>query len=111
MWLISGGDIYTSIYFLYPLNPIQGHGRGGVLGRTYLSCHRARGRVHPGQVISPSQSHKRDTQPCVLTFTPRDNLETPVNLTCRFLDGGRKLEWPGKTCKLHTERPQSGFEP
>jgi len=35
-----------------------------------------------------------------------------------FLDGGRKPEYPerthaytGRTCRLHTERPQVGIEP
>jgi len=46
--------------------------------------------------------------------TKRTILETP----CMFLDSGRKPEYPertqeyaGRTCKLHTERPQSGVEP
>jgi len=39
------------------------------------------------------------------------NFETLINLTCMFLDGGRKPEYPerthaytGRTCQLHTER-------
>jgi len=47
----------------------------------------------------------------MLTLTPKDNLETPVNLTCMFLDGGRKPENPERTHRLHTERPQAGIEP
>jgi len=46
------------------------------------------------------------------------NLETPVNLTCMFLDTRRKPEYTdrtyaymGKTCKLHAERPKPGFKP
>jgi len=57
----------------------------------------------------------RDKQPNTLTFTPKDNLELSINLTCMFLDGGKKPEYPerthpytGRTCKLHTERPQAG---
>jgi len=45
-------------------------------------------------------------------------LETPINLTCMFLDSGRKPEYlerthayTGRTCKHHTERPQPGVEP
>jgi len=60
----------------------------------------------------------RDKQPHTLTLTLKDNLESPINLTCMFLDGGRKPEYPertlaytGRTCKLHTERPQPGVEP
>ena len=48
---------------------------------------------------------------CVLTH----NKPWSWNL---LLDGGRKLEHPerthaymGRTCKLHTERPQSGIKP
>ena len=65
-------------------------------------------RVQPGQVASPSH---RDKQPCTLTLTTKDSLETPINLTCMFLDGGRKPENPerthahtGRTCRLHTAR-------
>ncbi len=62
----------------------------------------------------------RDRQPLTLTFTPTGNLESPVNLTCMSLGCGRKPEYPEKThagtrrsCKLHTESPQSagGFQP
>ena len=41
------------IHFLYPLIPIKGRGEAGA----YPSCHWVRGRVHPGQVASPSQGH------------------------------------------------------
>ena len=53
---------------------------------------RVRGRVHPGQVTSPSQGHKRNKQPSTLTLTPRVNLASPVNLTCMFLGDGKKPE-------------------
>ena len=50
------------------------------------------------------------------TFTPMGNLESPINLTCKSLDCGRKPGNPeethadtGRMCKLHTER--SRFEP
>jgi len=45
-------------------------------------------------------------------------VESAVNLSCMFLSSRRKLEYPershaytGRTCKLHTERPELGFEP
>jgi len=51
-------------------------------------------------------------------LTPKENLESPINLTCMLLDSGRKPEYlerthayTGRTCKLHTERPQVGIEP
>jgi len=57
-------------------------------------------------------------QPGTLTLAPTVNLESPNNLTCMFLDSGRKPEYPerthtytGGTCKLHTERLQLGIEP
>ncbi|MEQ2282823.1 hypothetical protein AMECASPLE_004769 [Ameca splendens] len=73
-----------------------------------------RGRVHPGQVASPSQGN---TQTTMHTFihTPKGNLERPIDLTCMSLDCGRKPEYPvrihscmGRTCKLHAERPTDG---
>ncbi len=44
-------------------------------------------------------SHRADTNrlPFTLTFTPTDNLESPVNLTCMSSDRGRKLEHLEKT--------------
>jgi len=73
-------------------------------------------QVHPGQVASPSQGHTETK--CHTHALLRTILERPINLTCMFLDGGRKLEYPertnaytGRTCRLHTERPQPGVEP
>ncbi|MEQ2202193.1 hypothetical protein XENOCAPTIV_026824 [Xenoophorus captivus] len=49
------------------------------------------------------------------THTPKDNLESPINLTGMSLDCGRKPEYlvrthtyTGRTCKLHAERPPTG---
>ena len=54
---------------------------------------------------------KWDTQPCKLTLTPRDNLESPINLTRMFLNGGRKPDTnTGRTCKLHTEKLPARFQ-
>ena len=102
-----------SIHFLYPKRVSVGRVAGGlesipaVIGR------------EAGYTLDRSPVHHRDTQPHTLTLTPKDNfLETPINLTCMFLDSGRKPEYPerthaytGRTCKLHTERPQPGVEP
>jgi len=64
-----------SIHFLYPLNPTQ------VLSQ--LSLGKRQGRPWTGrQSITGPHRDKRDTQPC--TLTPRDNLESPINLTCMF---------------------------
>ncbi|MEQ2285138.1 hypothetical protein AMECASPLE_028781 [Ameca splendens] len=54
----------------------------------------ARGRVHPGQVASPSQGNTQTTTH-TLIHTPKGNLELPINLTGMSLDCGRKPEYPG----------------
>jgi len=48
----------------------------------------------------------------------KEDLVSPINLTCMFLDGGGKPEYleathtyTGRTYKLHTEMPQPGIEP
>ena len=63
--------------------------------KAYPSGHRARGRVHPGQVASSSQGHTEihnHTRSLLGTI-----LESPINLTCMFLDSGRKPEYPERT--------------
>ncbi|MEQ2316877.1 hypothetical protein AMECASPLE_036908 [Ameca splendens] len=74
----------------------------------------ARGGVHPGQVISPSQGNTQTTMH-TLFHTPKGNLERPINLTGMSLDCGRKPEYlvrthtcTRRTCKLHAERPPTG---
>jgi len=96
---------------------IHWSGRRGA--RAYPSGHRARGGVHPGQVANPSQGHTETNNHARSHSLLRTIfLESPINLTCMFLDGKRKLEYPertdaytGRTCKLHTERSQVGIEP
>ena len=67
-----------------------------------------------------SHHHRTNTEAknhtLTYAFTPANNSQSPFNLTCMFLDGGRKPEYPdrthtctARTCKLHTERPQLGF--
>lgn len=55
----------------------------------------------------------RDRWTFILKFRPMANLESPVKLTCLFLDFVRKLECPDsmatgtdRTCRLHTKMPQ-----
>jgi len=64
-----------SIPFLYLLNPAG----------AYPSCHWARGKWAGRQSIRD----KCDKQPPTLT---REDLESPINLTCMVLAVGRKLE-------------------
>ncbi|MED6267063.1 hypothetical protein CHARACLAT_008356 [Characodon lateralis] len=75
---------------------------------------RARGGVHPGQVASPSQGSTQTTMH-TLIYTPKGNLERPINLTGMSLDCGRKPVYPvrthtcmGITCKIHAERSPAG---
>ena len=100
----------TSIHpFSIPSHPSIGS-RGGWSLSQWSSGER-RGTPWTGrQSITGPHRDKRDKQPHMLILTPKDNLESPINLTCMFLDGGRKPEYPER-CKLHTERPQVGIEP
>jgi len=107
-----------SIHFLYPLNLSVGSWGGlepipAAIGRE-AGYTLDRSSVHH----RATQRQTRQTTTHMLTLTPKDNSETPINLTCMFLDGGRKPEYPerthaytGRTCKLYTERSQPGVEP
>jgi len=72
-----------------------------------------------GYTLDRSPVHHRATQRQTTSRSLlRTILESPINLTCMFLDGGGKPEYPerthantGRTCSLHTERPQPGVEP
>ena len=73
-------------------------------------------RREAGFTLDRSPVHHRATQTNepnnhTLTHTPKDNLESPLKLTGMFLDGGRRSEYTGRTCRLHTERPQLGIDP
>jgi len=92
------GENHASIDFLYPI--IQFEPIPSVIGREA-------GYIMDRSITGPHED-KRDKRPCTLTLTPRDSLETPINLTCMFLDGGRRPGYPerthaytGRTCKLH----------
>ena len=108
-------EIHPSIHpsIFYTVNPSVGSRGGWSLSQQ--SSGERRGTPWTGRQ-SITGPH-RDKQPHTLTLTPKDNLETPINLTCMFLGGGRKPEYPerthaytGRTCKLHTERPQATLE-
>ena len=92
-----------SIHFLHPLNLIQDWGEAGA----YLSCHWARGRVHPGRFASPSQGLRQTRHATTHAHsTPGANLETPINLTCISLDCGWKPEYleRNRTCMVENMR-------
>ena len=64
-----------------------------------------------GYTLDRSPVHHRATRQTT-THTPRTILETLISLTCMFLDGGRKPEYPERnlrrrTCKLHTRKGPS----
>ena len=84
--------IHPSIHFLYPLNPSVGSQGGWSLSQR--SSSERRGKPWTGrQSITGPHRDKRDKQPCTPSLTPKDNFKTPINLTCIFLDGGRKPEY------------------
>jgi len=103
LWLLVSSELWlqhfgSSIHpFLYPLNPLQGQ----------LSLGERRGTPWTG--VSFGCTKAKETHNHANSNLP------PVNLTCMFLDGGRKPVYPEKThaytrrtYKLHTERPQVG---
>jgi len=81
--------IHPSIHFLYSLNPTVGSWGGWGL------CQWALGESTPWTGRQSITGPHRNKQPH--TLTPRDNLETPINITCMLLDSGRKPEYPGRT--------------
>ena len=81
-----------SIHFL-PLNPSVGSGGGA---GAYPSSLRAIGGVLPWtgrQSFTGPHRDKRDKQPCMHTFTPKDNLESSINLTCNCIMFTSNGEW------------------
>jgi len=81
-------NIHPSIFYT---RLIRRSGRGG--DGAYPSGHRARGGVHPRQVASPSQGHTETNETNNHAHSHsllKTILESPINLTCMFLDGGRK---------------------
>ena len=100
--------IHPFIHFLHP--PVLTWGRRGVEPIPAFTGREA------GYTLDRSPVHQRATQrqsiqPSTLTLTPRNNLESPINLTCMFLGGGRKLEYhrkPKHTWGEHTNSTQKG---
>lgn len=99
----------SSILFSFTAHPLEDHSGAEA---TQLAIGERWG--------TPWTGRQSITQPFTLTLTPMGNLESPINLTCMFLVCWRKPQYPerthagtGRTCKLHTERPQlaGGFQP
>jgi len=90
--------IHPSIFYT---RLIRRSGHGGGWSLSQRSSGERRG--------TPWTGRQSITGPHTLSLTPKDNSESPVNLTCMFLDGGRKYPerthaYTGRTCKLPTER-------
>uniref|UniRef100_A0A669DAA6 Metalloendopeptidase n=1 Tax=Oreochromis niloticus TaxID=8128 RepID=A0A669DAA6_ORENI len=100
-WKVSGSILgysnLNSIQFnssIHSLPLILSRVAGGA--GAYPSCHRARGRVHPGQVASLSQGQHTgtDNHSRSHSLTPSDNLDYPINLSpqtaCLWTVGGSR---------------------
>ena len=77
--------------------------RGGA--GAYPSGHRARGRVHLGQVASPSQGHTNNNARSHSLL--RTILESPINLTCMFSGQWEEVGVPRETPRIHGENMQT----
>jgi len=73
----------------------------------YPSCHQAGGRVHPGQDASPSQSQRRDKQPCTLTITPSANLESVITINMHIFRPWEEAGVPGWSLDMLGENMQT----
>lgn len=65
------------------------------------------------QFIPGPQRKTNNHSKFTLALSPTDNLEFTVCLGCMFLDGGRKWQYSGRTCKLRLQtqvsRPQPSY--
>ena len=101
---------HPSIHFLYRL--IRRSGRGGGWSLSQRSSGGRRGTPWTGrQSVAGPHRDKRDKQPHTLTLTPKEDLESPINRWEEAGVPGENPAYTGRTCKLHTERPQVGIEP
>ena len=84
----SSPYIHSSIHFLLPFYPFQGYGEA----EAYISCHWASCRIHPEWDTNPSLGHTetKNHEPSHSLF---HNVETAMNLQCRFLGCRKKLEY------------------
>ena len=85
---------------------IRRSGCGGA--GAYPSDHWARAGGHPGLDLHHHRATQRHTRQITTHSLLGTVLETPINLTCMCLDGGRKPErtpaYTGRTCKLPPSR-------
>jgi len=85
-------SVHPSIHFLYLLNQLVGS-RGG-LSQQSLGERQGTPWTDRQSITGPHRD-ERDKQPHTCSYSLLGTiLETPINLTCMFLDGGRKPEYP-----------------
>ncbi|MED6249213.1 hypothetical protein ATANTOWER_011007 [Ataeniobius toweri] len=87
--------IIHSLIF-YTTSSIQGHGGAGA----YLQQSTGERQGTPWtarQPITGQHRHTQDKQPCTHSFTPKGNLERPINLT---------VMWEEPTVQENTENPR-----
>ncbi|MED6233716.1 hypothetical protein ATANTOWER_015528 [Ataeniobius toweri] len=93
-------SIFYTAYF------IVGHGGAGAYlqqptgerqGTPWTGC----------QSIAGLHRDIQDKQPCTRSFTPKGNLERPINLTVMFLDCGKKPEYSVRTHPCRGEHANS----
>ena len=94
-----------SIYFPNPFNPIQGRSAAGV----YTCCHWARGKIHPGQVASPSQGHKERNIMHTHTHSQGQFTNQP-NMHAKYASAIKK-EVSGENMQTHVMRRSWGQLP
>ena len=99
----SSWKMYPSIHFLYPLNPWVVSRGGWSLSQRSKGERRGTPWTGRQSITGPH----RDKQPHTRWHSLlRTILETPINLTCMFLDSGRKQE-PGENPRIHEENMQT----
>ena len=98
-----------AMHHVYYLNyPFIFNGSQG--GGVYPSCHWARDGGTPWTGCQSFTGPHRDKQQWTLPLTPMLNLESLINLTCMFLDCGRKPEPPERTNTCTQKGPSSSPE-
>ena len=104
MFLYESKYIYKSFHLPNHLSYIGSPGGAGA----NPGCHWARGRVHPGQVTSPSHGSHIETNK-----TKKFRVSKKTNLVCWGKPEYSDLADSRRACKLHTEilRPAGRFEP
>jgi len=93
--------LFPSIHFLYPFNPSVGSRGGWSLSQRSLGERQGTPWTGRQSITGPHRT-KRDKQPLTRSHSLlRTISETPINLTCMFLDGERKPEYPERSVFIY----------